>query len=297
MDIINITYYDPRHSLFKAGKSDREFVRLFYCDNYKNCKAYQNKTCLLLNGVYGHNCPYGKIQKETGYTKASYKCGDLITKYVSQYKQKCYALKEIKHIEQLNDYIFLNLPEWFDCNHSYGYMTKTKDGYINKSEDELNYHKSMQDYFKNVIINKNCVHIDNFNEELIYRILDFRPKSFFGDTINAYENECIPQFCYELKKYFPDLFHSVAKHRSDIIDYANKVTFIGKQAKLLTLNPGKVKVNTMIFNWDGKVIETTANQAHMWGNLKDAKVVITPTENSIVEIYDNDTVNENTIFI
>lgn len=32
---INFTYYDPRNSLFKAGKSDREEITLYMCNNSK----------------------------------------------------------------------------------------------------------------------------------------------------------------------------------------------------------------------------------------------------------------------
>lgn len=48
---------------------------------------------------------------------------------------------------------------------------------------------------------------------------------------------------------------------------------------------------------DDEKIETTANKAHMWGKLEDAKVVIYPTEKSVVEIVDEETVNDNTEFV
>ena len=76
---INFTYYNPRTSLFKAGKSDRERTTVYFCNNVESCDAYKRGKCVMLNGLYSHSCPYGKIERQEGYTKAARSCGVLIS--------------------------------------------------------------------------------------------------------------------------------------------------------------------------------------------------------------------------
>ena len=288
MEVINVTYYDPAHSIFKGTSKDREYVKIFYCDRKDECTAYQHGTCVLLNGLWGHGCPNGRVQKIEGYTKYASKYGDLLYKYKTQYKDQCYALELIKHVECLGNYWYLNLP-WLDCTHNARF----------KFDDEKarEYQCSMTNYFKERIVDENLVKAEDFTVEFITRLLDFRPTSYMAGVITDYADKKLPQFCYDLRKYYPSIYEEVKAVRPDIEGLANQVTFKGKRAKLLTLNPGKVKVNTMTFDWDGKQIITTADKAHMWGNLKDACVTIVPTENSVVEIIDDNTVNDDTEFV
>ena len=287
MEVINVTYFDPAHSIFKGTGKDREYVRVFRCHNKNNCNAYKNGTCVLLNGLWGHSCPNGEVQKIEGYTKYARKYGDLLYKYKTQYADRLYKLKNIKHVEKLNGYWYLDLP-WLDCNHHTNYRC---------SEDKKDYQFGMTEFFKNKIINKDLVKEEDFNLELLERLVDFRPCSYMAGVITDYELKKLPQFLYDLRKYFPDWYNQLKAKRPEVEELANKVTFKGKMAKLLTLQAGKVKVNTMIFDWDGTKIETTANQAHMWGKLEDAKIIIYPTDNSIVEIIDDDTVTDETEFV
>ena len=81
-EIINVQYYDPRQpNIFvKSTRSDREFVKYYFCNNKENCDLYKNKSCVLKTGLWGGSCPYGKISQTDGFTKAARKCGDLIKK-------------------------------------------------------------------------------------------------------------------------------------------------------------------------------------------------------------------------
>lgn len=85
---INFTYYNPRTGIFKSGKSDRERIFVYKCNNCENCDAYKRKCCVMLNGLWWHKCPYGAIEKKEGFTKAARKCGylknylDAFTKYM-----------------------------------------------------------------------------------------------------------------------------------------------------------------------------------------------------------------------
>lgn len=291
-ELINVTYYDLNNTLFKPGKSDREYVTVYTCKCQDKCDAYKNGKCVLLNfvGFGQHNCPHGNKNKIFGYTKSARHCGDLIRQYKVNHKDKCYALKEIKHVQKLSDYWYLNLP-WLDCKH---YITWK----INDPKEIKDYQSSMSDFFEKNVVNTDLVHDDNFTVEFLNRLLDFKPISYFNNQLWVeFRNKYLPQFFYDLRKYYPEKYNEIKNIRPEVETYANQVTFKGKYAKLLTLNPGKVKVNTNILDWDGEKIISTSNVLSMWGKLNDAKVIIYPTENSVVEIFDDNTVNDNTEFV
>lgn len=92
---INFTYYNPRTSIFKSGKSDRERISVYKCNNCENCDAYKRKCCVMLNGLWWHKCPYGTIEKKEGFTKAARKCGYLVSEYKGKYGDVEYALKPL----------------------------------------------------------------------------------------------------------------------------------------------------------------------------------------------------------
>lgn len=284
--IINVTYFDPTTSILAASRTDREYVNIYDCNNHVNCQAYKNKTCILLNGLGGHVCPYGSKRKIIGYTKIAKTCGKLSREYKVNYKDQCYALSYIKHLEKCGDYIYLNLP-WLDCN----------DIYRSSTDPNWDYLKSINTEIKEKVEFKDFVKVEYFTPEFIRRLIDFRPQAIMGGTINDYYDKRIPQFCYDLRKYFTDLYNETLKIKPEIEELANKVSFIGKSAKLKTLNPGKIKIGSNIFDWDGEKIVSTANELNMWGHLEDAIVTIYPTDNSIVHITDDNTINEHTVFV
>lgn len=59
--------------------------------------------------------------------------------------------------------------------------------------------------------------------------------------------------------------------------------------------PGIVGLSTKKLQWDGEVIKTEGRQITFWG-LGDEEVVITPNDDTCVEILDNSTVTEETEF-
>lgn len=290
-EIINVTYYDPRNSIFKGSSKDREKVTVFSCDNHENCDAFKNGTCVMLNladWLRHHRCPHGAMNQLEGYTKSARHYGELLARYKQNYSDRLYKLNNIKHVEKLGDYWFLNLC-WLDLHHR-----------VNSERYKTNpeYETSFDKYFKEKIEYTDLVKDEDFNAELFRRLIDFRPQRIFDNsTIKEYYEEKIPQFFYDLRKYFPDKYAIALKECPEVEELVKKVTFVGKNAKLSTLSPGEVFVNKNKFYWDGEKIETTADKAHMWGKLKDAKVIIYPADNSVVEIIDDATVNENTVFV
>lgn len=267
---INLTYYNPCNSLFKAGKSDRERVTLYTCNNTENCEAFKRGKCVMLNGLYSHSCPYGRIHQETGYTKAARKCGDLIQKKREQYGDVEYSKKNLKFLCSIGDYVYLPL------SHLRNYSNSIREADFFKGDGD--------------IVCKN-----DFTPEFIVELIQYKPRALFGGEITSYQKEDVPKFCTQLKRYMPTLFEQVKEIYPEIEQRIEDIDYRGKYAKVKTLLPGIVGLSTKKLQWDGKVIRTEGRQITFW-DLGDEEVVITPNDDTCVEILDNSTVTEETEF-
>lgn len=267
---INFTYYNPRTSIFKSGKSDRERVSVYKCINCENCNAYKKKRCVMLNGLWGHDCPYGVIERKEGFTKAASKCGDLVRKYKEKYDNVGYALKTLNFVCEIGDYVYLGLP------HLNGYNNPIRNN----------------DFF----IDDDMIKKEDFTPEFVVELIKYKPYALMGGVITSYRKEYIPKFCDQLKRLMPDMYEKVCVIYPEIEQIVENIDYIGKMAKLITLLPGKVKLSTDILEWDGELLHGKGKQISFW-KLDDEKVIIIPNKNTMVTIYDNSTVTEETEFI
>lgn len=267
---INFTYYDPRNSLFKAGRSDREIVTIYTCNNSENCDACKRNKCVMLNGLYSHPCPYGQMRREEGYTKAARRCGDLIRKSKEEYGDVAHSKGDLKFLCYIGDYVFLPLPHL------------------------INYSNSIRDksFFKG---NGDIIKKEDFTPEFIVELIKYRPRALMGGEITSYQREDVPIFCTQLKRYMPEMFEKVKSLYPEIEDRIMDIDYRDKWAKVITLLPGKVKLSTDILEWDGKVIRAEGNQISFW-RLNKESVIVTPDENTYVQIVDNATVTDDTEF-
>lgn len=267
---INFTYYNPRTSIFKSGKSDRERVSVYKCINCENCNAYKKKRCVMLNGLWGHDCPYGVIERKEGFTKAASKCGDLVRKYKEKYDNVGYALKTLNFVCEIGDYVYLGLP------HLNGYNNSIRNS----------------DFF----VDDDMIKKDEFTPEFVVELIKYKPYALMGGVITSYRKEYIPKFCDQLKRLMPDMYEKVCEIYPEIEQIVENIDYIGKMAKLMTLLPGKVKLSTDILEWDGELLHGKGKQISFW-KLNDEEVIISPNKNTIVTICDNSTVTEETEFI
>lgn len=266
---INLTYYNPCNSLFKASRSDRERVTLYTCCNKDNCDAYKRNKCVMLNGLYGKHCPYGQKRTETGFTKAAMNCGKLIANYKKKYGEVEYSKKDLQFICNIGDYVFLNL------NHLTNYVNSIRD----------------KDFF----VGEYMVKKSDFTPEFVVELIKYRPLALFGGVIPSYEKEDVPRFCTQLKRYMPEMYEQVKAIYPEIDKYIENIDYIGKFAKVKTLLPGNVKVSIYQCKWDGKVIRGTCKGLGIH-DLKDAEVIIIPNDDTYVKIVNNATVTDETEF-
>ena len=267
---INLTYCDLTNSLFKPNRSDRESYTLYLCSKKDTCDAYKCGQCVLLSGLYGHRCPYGKIQRREGFTRSARKCGQLIREIKSQYPTICYKLKPVASLCKINDYVYLGLPHL------------------------INYVNSIRD--NSFFIGGDIIPLNEFTPQFISELLEFKPRALMGGVIEDYQKKHIPMFCFKLKQYLPEMYNQVLAIYPRLASICDNISFISKKAKVKTLLPGKIKIGTHIVEWDGTNIITNAKELAIFG-LKDEKVVIDVSDDTIATIVDDTIVKEDTIFI
>lgn len=267
---INLTYYNPCTSIFKQGKSDRERVTLYQCCKSKTCDAYKNNKCIMLNGVFGHGCPYGQQIRKEGYTKAARKCGLLVNEYKNKYSDVEYALKPLSIVCKINDYIYTGLP------HLQNYVNSIRP----------------KDFFTY----EDLIKIENFTPEFIVELIKFKPYAMFGGEIESYQKKAVPQFCNQLKRNIPDLYQQVVEIYPEIQNLIENINYVGLEAKVKTLLPGKVRLSSDILEWNGDVLKAKGRQISWW-RLNGEEVIIIPDDNTVVKICDNKTVTDETILI
>ena len=266
---INLTYYNPCNSLFKASRSDRERVTLYTCCNKENCDAYKRNKCVMMNGLYGKKCPYGQKITETGFTKAARNCGKLIADYKKRYEEVEYSKNSLHFICTIGDYVFLNL------NHLTNYVNSIRD----------------KDFF----VGEYMIKKSDFTPEFVVELIKYRPLALFGGVIPSYEKEDVPRFCTQLKRYMPEMYEHVKAIYPEIDKYIRNIDYSNKYAKVKTLLPGKIKISIYYCEWDGKVIRGTGKGLGIH-DLKDAEVIVIPNDDTYVKIVDNATVTEETEF-
>lgn len=273
-EVVHLTYYDPRSPhLIMADRSDKEFVKYFYCSNKNNCELYKSGACVMRYGLWGSKCPYGKTSMVEGFTRAARKCGKLVQEAKSKYPDAVSALDVPRHIGYVGDYVFVTLPFLYDVPVPF-----------RKHDDEIWGNEG------------HLIKKDVFTPELIVELINYKPQAWFGGgTIGDYRQKHIPEFCWQLKKYMPDMFDRVKAIYPEIKEIAD-ISFVGKKAKLSTLKNGRIRMNNDTFKWDGKKLTFVyAKYSVPWGT--KGKIYIEPDESDVVEIIDNDTVDENTEFV
>ncbi len=270
MSLINITYFNPNESfLVKAGKSDRERVTYWHCNNTENCEAYKAGRCVMFDGIFSvGRCPYGTKEKKIGFTKAARACGQLSREAKAKYPDLCYVLNRVNNFYRIGDYIFFPI------------------GYIYKAR----FREWNSDFWGG----ENLVHIKYYTPEILKEICEFRPRAWLSDKeITTYQTKEIPMFLYKLKKYDEDMYNRLVEIYPDAETKLSSLSFVGKDAKLSTLKHGKVKVGTHVCDWDGEKLTYSRNPTI--GGVNGTYYCI-PDNDAYVEVLHNDTVTEETIF-
>ncbi|EGC75578.1 hypothetical protein HMPREF0490_00777 [Lachnospiraceae bacterium 6_1_37FAA] len=136
---------------------------------------------------------------------------------------------------------------------------------------------------------------DDFTPEFVVELIKYKPYALMGGVISSYQKEYVPKFCDKLKRFMPNMYKNVYEIYPEIEQIVENIDYIGKRAKLITLLPGEVKLSTDVLEWDGELLHGKGKQISFW-KLDDEEVTIVPNKNTMVTIYDNSTVTEETEF-
>ena len=275
---INFTHFNPASpSIFKTDRNERERVTVYFCENSEHCDAYKNKKCLMLAGLYGSRCPYGSIHREEGFTKMAKNCGQLIANYKKKYGDVAYQLKALNTICNIGDYIYVPLAYASSCK------TPIRDREFFVVSDSSFFVMKKSD----------------FTPEFVVELLQYTPRAWMGGTITQYQEKELPQFAFQLNRNMPEMYQKVLEIYPEIEGYLNQITCVGKIAKVQTLLPGTVKLGSVLWDWNGKTLSTAAKGVIFMPsskNITDEIISFEPGENVLVEIVNNGTVSEDTVF-
>lgn len=136
-----------------------------------------------------------------------------------------------------------------------------------------------------------------FDEEFVTAFLTFKPVDCFGKEIKVWQDKHFPNFLKNLKLRSKEIYKELLNY-DKVKELDGFLSSKNEKAKVKTLNKGFVKIDEIMFKedectayWTGEVIEVTFNN-----NKSYNKITIEPTDEMLVIIIDENTVNENTVF-
>ena len=136
-----------------------------------------------------------------------------------------------------------------------------------------------------------------FDKEFVTAFLNFKPVDCFGKEIKVWQDKHLPNFLKNLKLRSKEIYKELLNY-DEVKELDEFLSSKNEKAKVKTLNKGFVKIDEIMFKedkctayWTGEVIEVTFNN-----NKSYNKITIEPTDEMLVIIIDENTVNENTVF-
>ena len=136
-----------------------------------------------------------------------------------------------------------------------------------------------------------------FDKEFVTAFLNFKPVDCFGKEIKVWQDKHLPNFLKNLKLRSKEIYKELLNY-DKVKELDGFLSSKNEKAKVKTLNKGFVKIDEIMFKedkctayWTGEVIEVTFNN-----NKSYNKITIEPTDEMLVIIIDENTVNENTVF-
>ena len=251
------------------SKNDKEELTEIYITDPRGETLLERGILPSLNWM-SCRAPYFKIKKTKGFTSRAKKYGQLQIKMRSKYPGLEDKLNSTKSkLLDWGDYIYINLA----------YI----DNYKNPIVD-----------LKNGWYNKEYIEKSKFNPDFIRDLINYTPYSLFGGAIDDYKEKALPEFMRNLQIFNEELYNEATKGT----EWENQeISYIGCKAKLNTLSKGKVSfkpdygIGKREFYWDGQLLKQIEETRD------DTEIYIKPIADTVVTVVDNETVNEDTVFV
>lgn len=274
--IIHVHVYDPKSNVL-GYKSDKSFCRVIECKNSKNCGLYKREQCVCLH-IINSSCVYGKMYKEVGYTQRAMSYYTWLNKQKDKYKDVLNNLTSFtRKMIYIGDYVFL----------PYNHIT-LNDNVVFVKKASL-FTNGMPFLLKT-----------DFTIENILSICTFIPHALMGGTINSYQDEVVPLFIKHLSEVFPEKYKELCKVYSRAKSVVDSYNYVGRKVLLKTISKTDipfVDIHNAKWIWDGKYLTSKDSKASFMLVKKFTEIRITPPEDAVVIISDNDQVDKNTVFI
>jgi hypothetical protein len=261
-----------------SDKKSKAACTTIHCSNSHNCGLYKRNQCILLGGILDHqSCPYGRLFRTHGYTRAAKNFYNWINNQREQYKDIPHTINVYKEtLTEIGDFIFL----------PYSFMNMNE--YI-----PFKIHGGL---FSN---GSYLLPKEHFTIENIIKICEYKPQALMGGEITSYQQKIIPIFLQHLSETFPDIFKDLSIKYPRANSISLTFTNVGREAYLRTLNPNVATFTDIhggIWTWDGEYLIST-NGKMAFGLISNyTEIKLKPHPNSIVKVFDDKQVNDKTIF-
>lgn len=280
-NIIHVGLYGGKSPF--GGKEEPLVADVISCSQASDCSFYSNGTCLMVRSMRSTGCRFGSLQQYKGYTRKAKKYYEFKDQWTNhEMYEKLKSPK--KRLGLINGLVYFLYP--------YVHFVKTEGGDIKLADPLL------------ISGGPYVIPYRDFTPELIHRIVTFRPQAVMGGTIETYQKETVPLFLAHLLEVLPVRYREFV---NSYPQYNTKVTYIGRRAKLLTLNPSVVEYKTSRypeFNeewyWDGEYLTLQKGKPANVKVIRDYELVemkIKPTENAVVMVTDDSQVSSSTAFV
>lgn len=272
--IISTGYYNPKVNALILGKEEKCIFVTYTCNCPEKCEAYKKGMCYLKNGIIGSHCPFGEVKRKIGVEPSFNKFYIILSSFQFKNIDTLNKLSPIHRIVEVgNTYIYLPL-HFLDNN-------------TNPISNELK------------IINSNLLPKENFTIENIIKLIMYRPTFPNGDVMSVYIEKDIPNFVFQLKLFYPEIYEEVCKKIVNIEkEVLPKINYINKFAKVKTLNPGPIKMGNFMCYWNGQEITCRSSTIKDLFNIKSKEEMhIIPYAGTVCQVIDEKTVNESTEFV
>lgn len=205
--MVTVSASNTSYAYLKGNQ--RAWCEYVTCEKADECEMHKKGLCVCFRYILGRNltCPNGTWHRLTGPTKRAKSLYDFGKKVENEYKKT--AKEYDKKPCVVPGYIYINLPHLTGCLYDF-------EGVIN-------------DHF---------FPIEDFDENLVDRLVRFMPTSWAGGAIATYREKYIPLFLQHIKELFPDVYEAwKCKYPESAKDYES-LSPVGRNAYISTLPDG-----------------------------------------------------------
>jgi len=259
--VIAAWVYNPENNLFgdKSGKAVRYRIS---CQNPEGCDIFTKQNSCLLTGISG--CQFGRKSMIEGPTKRSRTFRswmDEQKKENAEFIGKLGSLRAWNRIALINGYYYLPYSH-MDAGIFRVNQSPLKDKWVLQEE---------------------------LDAGLLERLCSQVPYGF-GGVIASYQRDVVPKFIADLRMFYPALFELLPDHQK-----ARTISFIGRKADLTTCLPGRYKLGTEMWDWDGKSL--TGGKMLFQPAPGTCLITVSPNKGAPVTITSDDQVGPETMFL